>query len=84
MKEQIVSRLHEIELLFAVSGLTGVTLNYLLETFALQHTGNSEVAHIHIAVVQEIIRFLVVVLASLSNLSFIKRTLCGCCGSALS
>ncbi len=44
MKEQIVSRLHEIERLFAVSGLTGVTLNYLLETFALQHTKASNLA----------------------------------------
>lgn len=32
------------ELLFAVSGLTGVTLNYLLETFALQYTKASNLA----------------------------------------
>lgn len=32
------------EVLFAVAGLCGVTLNYLLETFALQHTKASNLA----------------------------------------
>ena len=43
--------------------------------FALKHTRYTEVSHIHITIIQEIISFFVVVFASFSDLFLVKRKL---------
>ncbi len=43
--------------------------------FSLEYARNAKIAHIHITIIQEIIRLLVVIFTSGYNFFFIKRTL---------
>ena len=43
-------------------------------TFALKNTGNTEIPHIHIAILKEVVGFLIVVLRPFCNFFFIKFT----------
>ena len=52
--------------------------------FTLKNTGNTEIPHIHIAVIQEIVGFLIVVFASFCDFLFVKGAFSGCCGSTFS